>query len=64
VLAVNPHQFEDVGDPLSFTIISPSAVKVDPLGQKIRATTGSTTPDFKISVYGQYQGNKSEEAST
>jgi hypothetical protein len=61
IIELNPHKFEEVGDPLSYSIISPSGVAVPPLGQKIRATTSGSSPDFKISVYGSHQGDKVSE---
>jgi hypothetical protein len=61
IIEINPHKFDDVGDPLSFSIISPSAVMVEPLGQKIRATAGGSTTPFKISVYGSYLTQKVSE---
>jgi hypothetical protein len=61
IMQMNPHKFDEVGDPLSFSIISPSGVAVPPLGQKIRATTSGTTPNFKISVYGSFNGDKVSE---
>lgn len=61
IIELNPHKFEEVGDPLSFSIISPSAVAVPPLGQKIRLTTSGSTPEFKVSLHGSYNGDKVSE---
>ena len=61
IMEINPHRFDEVGDPLSFSIISPSGVAVPPLGQKIRATTSGSTPEFKMSLHGAYNGDKVSE---
>lgn len=61
IMEINPHRFDEIGDPLSFSIISPSGVAVPPLGQKIRATTSASTPEFKISLHGAYNGDKVSE---
>jgi hypothetical protein len=58
IMEINPHRFDEVGDPISYSIISPSAVAIPPLGQKVRATTSSSTPEFKLSMHGSYQGEK------
>ena len=34
---------------------------VPPLGQKIRATTSGSTPEFKISLHGSINGERSSE---
>lgn len=61
IMEINPHRFDEVGDPLSYSIISPSGVAVPPLGQKIRATTSASTPEFKVSLHGAYNGDKVSE---
>jgi hypothetical protein len=61
VIQVDPNRFDQVGDPISFSIYSPSAVAVSPSGHKLAMGTSTATSPFTISVYGAYQNQDREE---
>lgn len=60
VLTINPSRFSEVGDPVSYSIISPSAVLLSPGGNKINIQTTDSSPNFRVSIYGSLS---SEEVS-
>ena len=55
-MQMNPAKFEEIGDPLSYSIISPSGVQVDPLGSMLNLATGAATQPYQVSITGSYQG--------
>ena len=61
ILQIDPSAFDRMGDPVSYTIYSPSAVHTAPPGQQITAQTTVASPDFLVSVYGSYLGQDKSE---
>lgn len=52
VLTIDPSRFNEVGDPVSYSIISPSGVLLSPGGSKINIQTTDSSPNFRVSIYG------------
>ena len=62
ILQIDPAAFDRIGDPISYTIYSPSAVHTAPPGQQIAVQTTVASPDFQVSVYGAYRGQDKNES--
>lgn len=60
ILTIDPTRFEETGDPVSFSIYSPSGVLLSPGGGYINLQTATSSPNFNVSIYGS---KDSEEAS-
>ena len=61
ILQIDPGRFDQVGDPVTYTIYSPSAVHSPPMGNKVLISTSVSSPDFSVSIYGSYQGQDKSE---
>src|SRR5262245_62156294 len=61
ILQIDPSRFDQIGDPITYTIYSPSAVPTSPAGQRITVSTSTASPDFSVSIYGSYQGEDKNE---
>jgi hypothetical protein len=61
ILQIDPAKFDQTGDPVTYTIYSPSAVHTAPPGQQITVQTTTASPDFMVSVYGSYLGQDKTE---
>lgn len=62
ILQIDPAKFDQTGDPVTYTIYSPSGVAATPGGQMVTlATTQATSVEFSISIYGSYQGQDKNE---
>jgi hypothetical protein len=62
VLAIDPSRFDQQGEPVSFSVISPSGVRVSPGGSKLHLSTTDTNPNFVVSIYGSYGGEEKSES--
>lgn len=62
MLTIDPSVFDDVGDPGSFSIYSPSAVALPPGGGKISISTTVSAPDFHVSIYGVKNSEERSES--
>lgn len=61
IIEMDPARFDQVGDPLSYSIMSPSGVRREPGGNQLSLLTGQPTPNMIVSIYGSYLGEESEE---
>ena len=52
VFSVDPGLFERSGEPVSFSLVSPSAVQVSPAGGKIKISSTDTSASYKVSARG------------
>lgn len=62
VFSIDPGIFERSGEPVSFSIISPSAVEISPAGEKIKISSTDSNASYAVSVRGM-SGN-SERCET
>jgi hypothetical protein len=61
VLSIDPNRFDQEGEPISFSVISPSGVLASPGGSTISLSTTDASPSFSVSVYGSYNGEELSE---
>jgi hypothetical protein len=64
ILQIDPAKFDQAGDPVTYTIYSPSAVAASPGGQQITVQTTIGSADFSVSIYGSWQGRDKKESIT
>lgn len=62
ILQIDPARFDQTGDPVTYTIYSPSAVYASPGGQQITVATAMPDPDFSVSIYGSLAGQDKSES--
>ena len=62
VLAIDPSRFDSTGDPVSFSVIAPSGVRLSPGGAKLAMSTTDASPNFVVSVYGSFNGEEISES--
>jgi hypothetical protein len=62
VLAIDPTRFDSTGEPISFSVISPSGARNSPGGMKLHLNTTDSSPNFIISVYGSFNGEERTES--
>ena len=61
ILQIDPSRFDQIGDPITYTIYSPSGVHTSPMGNQINVMTSVTSPNFSVSIYGSYLGQDKQE---
>ena len=61
IMEIDPNRFDQVGDPISYSIISPSALATTPGGSALHLSTTSTTATFPVSIYGSHQNQEVNE---
>lgn len=64
IFSIDPALFERTGEPVSFTIISPSGVEVSPAGGKIKVTSSEPNAMFQVSVRGMSGTTEKSETIT
>ena len=62
ILQIDPARFDTQGDPVTYTIYSPSGVYASPAGQQVTVQTVTPSPDFSVSIYGSSQGQDKVES--
>lgn len=63
-IEIDPNRFDQVGDPISFSIYSPSALAVSPAGHQLAMGTSTATLPFSVSIYGSFQNQDRDEVLT
>ena len=64
IFSIDPALFDRTGEPVSFTIISPSAVEVSPAGGKIKVSSTDPNASFQVSVRGMSGNSERSETIT
>mgnify|MGYP003694639153 CR=1 FL=1 len=62
VLSIDPTRFDSTGEPISFSVIAPSGVRVSPGGSKLHIASTVASPDFAVSIYGSFNGEELSES--
>ena len=53
IMKIDPERFQRIGEPISFSLMNPSATTVSPGGRSLRLSSSSNAASYRVSIRGQ-----------